>query len=590
MNKRDDDIFARYWQAWLMLIWVLSVASVIWFKSNAIHWLALGDTDDNMRLMQVRALLKGQDWYDLRQYRLNPPMGADIHWSHLVDLPIAAIILAFKPFFGGALAEKIAVSIAPIIPLGVAFIGLGLTARRLIAPQAYLISAAILLSSYIVLLMFMPLRIDHHGWQLALLTVMMAGLADPRPVRGGVTVGIATSLSLVIGLEMIPYLAIGGAAVVLGWVLDSEQRVRLRGYGASLGIGVATGFAGFASYANRIPRCDALSPVWLSVMVVAGGLLFTLSFVKVERSGRRLILGIFAGLISAGFLALVWPDCLGRPEQVSPELDRLWLSNISEAKPLFKQNWITIFSVALLVTGLAGTFWILWRERRGKNDIAWASITLLAVFSALMLLWQTRAAPSALIFAIPGATALGWAILPRLRKHPNIFVRVFGTVAAFMIISGLWVQFVVGYLPNPKISTPALRLVNKANASCPTIPALRPIALLPKATIFTFVDLGPRLITMTHHNAIAGPYHRNGDAILDVQHAFRGSADAAHAIIKRHGATLLLICPNLSESTIYRVQNPRGFYVQLARGDVPAWLSPVALPVSSPYKLWRVKD
>jgi hypothetical protein len=47
------------------------------------------DTDDNLRMMQVRDLMRGQDWYDLRQYRLNPPFGADIHWSRLVDLPIA---------------------------------------------------------------------------------------------------------------------------------------------------------------------------------------------------------------------------------------------------------------------------------------------------------------------------------------------------------------------------------------------------------------------------------------------------------------------------------------------------------------------
>src|SRR3546814_9878226 len=35
---------------------------------------------------------------DLRQYRLNPPGGFDIHWSRLVDLPIAGLILLFKPF------------------------------------------------------------------------------------------------------------------------------------------------------------------------------------------------------------------------------------------------------------------------------------------------------------------------------------------------------------------------------------------------------------------------------------------------------------------------------------------------------------
>jgi hypothetical protein len=134
-----------------------------------------------------------------------------------------------------------------------------------------------------------------------------------------------------------------------------------------------------------------------------------------------------------------------------------------------------------------------------------------------------------------------------------------------------------------------MKRVNRANASCPTIPSMRPIARLPKATILTFVDLGPRLITITHHDAIAGPYHRNGDAILDVQRAFRGSADDARSIARKHGATLLLVCPNMSESTIYKAHSPKGFYMQIVGGTVPDWLVPVPLPGGSPFMLWRIK-
>ena len=134
-----------------------------------------------------------------------------------------------------------------------------------------------------------------------------------------------------------------------------------------------------------------------------------------------------------------------------------------------------------------------------------------------------------------------------------------------------------------------MRAVNRANARCPSLPALAPIGRMPKATIFTFVDLSPRLITMTHHSAIAGPYHRNGEAILDVYHAFGGTAENARAIIERHGATLLLLCPNMSESTIYKARHPKGFYANLTNGKVPDWLEPVALPKGSPFLLWRVK-
>src|SRR5918998_5633310 len=100
------DRLERHWRWWLLLFWLLTAGLLIFQRWNGINAFALGDTDDNMRMMQVRGLLAGQDWYDLRQHRLNPPFGADIHWSRLVDLPMAAIKLALAPLIGAAPAEK----------------------------------------------------------------------------------------------------------------------------------------------------------------------------------------------------------------------------------------------------------------------------------------------------------------------------------------------------------------------------------------------------------------------------------------------------------------------------------------------------
>ena len=85
-----------------------------------------------------------------------------------------------------------------------------------------------------------------------------------------------------------------------------------------------------------------------------------------------------------------------------------------------------------------------------------------------------------------------------------------------------------------------------------------------------------------------GPYHRNEAAILDVMRAFRGSAENARETIVRRGIDYVLICPRLSESTVYRAEAPKGFYVQLSRDEAPGWLERVALPKDSPYKMWRV--
>jgi hypothetical protein len=574
----------RRWRWWVLLFWLGTCAVLLWMRWAQINAFALGDTDDNMRIMQVRALLAGQDWYDLRQHRLNPPFGADIHWSRLVDLPIAGIKLALAPFVGGPAAEKAAVALAPLLPMAVAMAAVAATARRLIAPWAFAIAVAILLCGDSLLRQWVPLRIDHHGWQLALLGVAVASLIDPKRARGGALLGIATALSLVIGLEMLLYLALLGGISVLMWVRDPAESRRLAAYGASLAGGAALGFLLFASYANRAPVCDALSPVWLSVVVAGGAIAVGMAMVAPRSWPLRLGMAALAGAALAAAFVLAWPHCLGRLEGASPELVKLWLGNVREARPLYMHGYATAISVAALpVGGLVGYAVMLWRHRRDEPRlVAWGATAAPALLAAALLLWQSRAGPAAQLLAVPGATALVWLTL----SSRLMAVRVVGSVALFLLASGLLPQQVVRFFPpKPK---PGMNVVNKANGLCPTLGALRPVALVPRGQVLTFVDLGPRLITLTHHDAVAGPYHRNGRDIIDVMRAFRGTAEAARATVERRRIDYVLICPGLSESTIYASQAKQGFYMQLVRGKVPAWLQPVPLPAKSPYRMWRV--
>lgn len=586
----SETAFSRHWPRWTAAAWLLAAVALIVTKWGAIRWLGLGDTDDNLRLAEVNAWLSGQGWYDLRQYRLDPPLGANIHWSRLVDLPIAGMVLALKPFLGFITAEKAAVAVAPLLPLGVAMGALALAVRRLVAPAAFIGGAVLLLCGQSVVFMFSPLRIDHHGWQLAMLAVAVAGSCNPARARGGATVAVATALSLVIGLEMLPYLGLAGGVIVLRWAWDGAERARMAAYGAALAAGCAAGYVAFASTANRAAVCDALSPVWLSVALAAGGLLVALAAARIERRWLRLALAVLAGGVLAVGFALAWPDCLGRPERVSPELDLLWLSHVREAKPIYQHGWrVYLPLLALPLSGLIGAAIMLWRARGTAAFAAWITPALLALCGCLLLAWQARAGAAAQLLAVPGAVALGWMLLPHVLGEREAWVRMGGGVVVFLLASGLIVPLVVNAVPTAP-QKPWRRQVASANGRCPTLPALAPVARLPAATILTFVDFGPRLIAVTHHRAIAGPYHRNGPAILDVIHAFRGSPEAARAIMARHGATLLLICPGMSESTIYQSEAPRGFYARLVRGRVPAWLAPVPLPKGSPLRLWRVRD
>jgi hypothetical protein len=106
----------RRWRLLLLLAWALLGAWLTFSRWNYITGFVLADTDDNMRISQVRALLAGQDWFDLRQYKMNWPEGANIHWSRLVDLPIAGLILLGRMFMTGPHAEQMAVAVAPSFP------------------------------------------------------------------------------------------------------------------------------------------------------------------------------------------------------------------------------------------------------------------------------------------------------------------------------------------------------------------------------------------------------------------------------------------------------------------------------------------
>ena len=65
-----------------------------------------GDNDSLLRLVQIRDLIGGQGWFDLHQYRMGPEGGFVMHWSRLVDAPIAAIMLGVAAVTGSMATRR----------------------------------------------------------------------------------------------------------------------------------------------------------------------------------------------------------------------------------------------------------------------------------------------------------------------------------------------------------------------------------------------------------------------------------------------------------------------------------------------------
>ena len=87
----------------VLRMWGLLALMILLVSASRILEWRFPDPDDIMRLVEVRDLLGGQGWFDLDQYRIDPLREVPMHWSRLVDLPLAIIIGGLTPIIGQGL-------------------------------------------------------------------------------------------------------------------------------------------------------------------------------------------------------------------------------------------------------------------------------------------------------------------------------------------------------------------------------------------------------------------------------------------------------------------------------------------------------
>ncbi|MCM8557944.1 AcrB/AcrD/AcrF family protein [Sphingomicrobium sediminis] len=600
MLARLKAFLERRWLMGTLFLWLAFSTLVTTMNVVAIATLNLRDTDDNLRLLQVRDWLGGQGWYDLRQYRMLAPEGADIHWSRLVDLPIAGLILISEPFLGAEAAELFALAMAPLMALLVAAVAIALVARRVAGKLAWLPAMLILVFSPIAIGNFFPMRIDHHGWQLACLAWVMAGAVDPNKRRGGIIAGIATAASLTIGLELLIPLALIGAGLVLSWVWKAEEARRIGSYGVALALGCGLGFLLFASEANRALRCDALTPVWLSDMMLAGAAALLLAWKSPPTWKGRLILAGIAGVVLAAFHGVAFPQCLSRLEGVDPAVSELWLERVSEARGAHEHSLRTAWSALTpLVVGMIGYIlaWRLLPAGEGhRRHLLVLGVPMLAAIG--LVFWQIRAGGPAQLMAVPGAAAFVMLLLPRTLASGSALVRIIGTYLVAVIGLGALGTIASNYLPKNEAEVKREakeKVVNNDEepaSNCQQSWVMGQLDRIEPATIFTHIDLAPRLLVTTHHTTITGPYHRNDEAIGMVLSVLLSQPDEdadAERTVRGLGSDYVMICDERGPGD--ELPDADRLDARLVRGEVPDWLEPVdeRWLEGSPIKLFRVK-
>jgi hypothetical protein len=551
---------------------------------------AFGNTDDAMRLVEVRDWLAGQAWFDLHQYRLDPPEGVQMHWTRVLDLPLAMLIKLFSLFLPIEGAERLTRIVFPLALHGAFFAAVAGLARKLAGPVAMLPAVMIAALTGGVLTQFQPGRIHHHSAQILLVVLILwATVAAIEARRFWPAAGAAAlaALSLSINIENLSYILVQIAAFALVCVAQGERfRAALWGFGLSLAASSLIVFlATIGPSRYFVGACDAFSTAHLLAIFLGAAGFCALAGLSGHLASAPLRLAgcALTGALVLGALALAYPACLHDPQAaVDPLLRKLWLEHVEEARPLlglvaaYPLKFVTLALAAVL--GLAGALAAAWRED-GEARIRWLVVCGFVAIGLATSIWQVRALSSAAAVATFGggwivARSIGWAA-----RRPEALAKVIPFALALPFCSVFWAAITPSQAQSDAVA---------GRETCRAPATIGALGALPTSVLMAPIDMGSDILVDTRHSVLAAPYHRNNRGNRELVDAMMAAPDAARKIIVDSGASYVVFCPAMPELEIYAAASPDGLAASLLAGKSPDWLA--AEPIAgSPYRIYKVR-
>ncbi len=547
---------------------------------------AFPDPDDTLRLVQVRDLLAGQGWWDLHQYRIDAPSGTLMHWSRLVDAPLAVVIAAFTPLFGQGAAETIALILVPLLTLGAVLFVIGRLAARLFDLEVATMACLALAFLAPLVVQLQPMRIDHHGWQVLSVAIALSAAFDTKAWRGGLIAGLAMAVGANISLETIPMAAVFGAVFALRWWRDGGQRWWLASYMAALAIGLAAVFLATRGLSDLAQHCDAISTAHLAFFAIAAAGTCALALV-----GNLPRYAVVAGLAASGIIGLLVfgtasPACLQSPfAALDPLVRDYWYINVKEGRPVWEQSIPLAGPVVIqLVLALAVTLHLARKYREG----VWFDYAIILAGSMVLtaLVWRSSAF-ACVIALIP----LG-CLLARLRERmagPDVRRKAVAIGQAALVLLPSVPFLLVEPVFDGDTDDASTPFTIEDTAQCSIADNAALLDTLPTGTIFAPLDIGPYILLSTRHRVVATGHHRAESAMRDVIATYTGPTVHARAQLARYDAAYLVMCRYLGEPQLYAQRNPESFAADLIAGEPPGWLTPVDVGGPSGMLVYRIE-
>lgn len=570
---------------WAFLAWIVAAAALLAADAARLQQF-FPDTDDAARLVQVRAFLESGSWFDttLAQFGF---AGYVSHWSRLIDLPLAALISLFALVMPVATAELVVQAIWPLILLLPLFLLLASVTDQLAGRTAAAFALVLAATAFTGLLQFRPGRIDHHN-AMILATVgsvfLMAGMRSATWTPS--LAGALAALSLTIGYEALPIVAIASAALVV-WALINPVRSQAVtryciAFAATLALLL---FATVAPSQWFVSHCDALSMNIVALATLsAAGAVVTLQRAHDEPLWVRLLPLSAGGIAGLALYAAIEPVCLAGPfAEVPKAVYPIWLDAVGEARPLwwhFARMPGLAASVAAVL--LAGAIAYAMLVRRAQDDrlIYLAAVsTLVSIFA----IWQFKFVSYATWLLIPALAIL----VTRIEGTPQISRRAMQLLVLFCIspatlhVAGAWIA---------KAATkPAVTSEQYAEAAlCRSKDRVAALAALAPGLIVSHIDLGPAIAAATHHRVLTGPYHRMPEELIAAYAAFAAAPADGVQKLKSLGASYVVDCPFKQMPAVATKPGSDTLLAILREGRPIEGLTGVTPTAAAPLRVWRV--
>jgi len=550
-------------------------------------------TDDAMRLVQVRDWIGGQGWFDLFQYRLDPP-GASMHWSRVVDVPLAALILLLRPLIGTHGAETVTLFVWPVLMLAAALALVAAIARQMSNGVANAQIAAVVLAVLAApaLIHFRPGAIDHHNAQIVLLLalILLTSQIEQSAVKAALG-GLVASLSLAIGIEMLPAIAAIGLAVagLLVWRGASVSR-QVGAFGAGLAASsllLAPALLPLPSLAQ--PICDAFGgPV---LLLVAGGGISLMIMAGIDRHHSALRLRLATGAASAIVLVSAFlsqfAGCIASPyAQVDPLVTSFWLDKVVETMSLATMLQLTPQKVLGFHGFPVMTMGFAWAALMRSNPPArfrWIlGIMTLAALIGLSV-WEMRVAAAAAMVAAPIFAASLAILWPALAAGRNLVLLALALSPASFAALGLSAKPLIDLIFKPQMT-----IAERDASACRSVSDVASMTQLPKGRVMAPIDFGPLILVDTDHAVFAAPYHRNNDGNVAMLKLMLAPVSTARQILSDRRVDYVVICSTAPEQDLVEFA-PDGLAARLGRGETPDFLERLDLDPTHKISVWRVR-